>query len=144
MTEKARKTHSELCVAHNRLYATLAMVYSLGMSASCWFELDKPFPGPPQPLTVVLGVPAFAFLSVYLFLALKCIWERLWLGPAAANFLIVCVKMFDPDLVARGIGALRIVSLVLWLWTLLVSFVFVKSAFAPNKMRTPTGADPGP
>jgi len=138
------EAHRASCVMRYRLRAACAMVFSLSLSWASWREIGRPFPGPPDPLNVVVGQVVFAAALVYLFIAFKCAWERLWLGPVAAAIAIGVVEMFGPGLVSHVIDLLRVVSLVFWLWSLVVSAIFVVSAFGPGRARQAEEVAAGP
>lgn len=121
--------HRASCVMRYRLRAASAMIFSFVLSWVSLREMGRPFPGPSNPLNVVVGQVVLAMALVYLFIAFKCAWERLWLGPVVAAIVIDLVEMFGPRLVSQGIGPLRTASLALWLWSFLVSAIFVASAF---------------
>jgi len=138
------EAHSALCVMRYRLRAAYAMLFSAIISLVSWHQMGRPFPGPPDPLNVVVGQVVFMTVLVYLFVAFKCTWERLWLGPVAAALAIDLVEMFGPGLVSQDIGPLRIASLVLWLWSFLVSAIFVASAFGRSRARQGAEVTAGP
>ncbi len=126
----------------NRLRAVSALFFSIVMSVACWREIGRAFPGPSDGLIVNAGIPAFAAFAVYLFVAIKCVWERLWFGPVAAYLVISVGKAFEPHLVSPFIGAARIASLALWMWTAVIGTVFVWFSFAddgtkPNRKSRP-------
>lgn len=138
------EAHSPLCVMRYRLRAANAMLFSAILSLVSWHQMSRPFPGPPDPLNVVVGQVVFMTVLVYLFIAFKCVWERLWLGPVAAAIAIDVVEMFGPGLVSQVIGLLRVVSLALWLWSFLISAIFVASAFGPGRARQGADVPAGP
>jgi hypothetical protein len=78
---------------------------------------------------MIMGLPVLAGIAIYLFLTIRSLWERLWVGPVAAALLVSAVEAFEPRLVSPMIGVLRFVSLALWLSSLVVGAVLVASAF---------------
>lgn len=138
MTKSGNDTrHPQSCILYNRLYAVLAMLFSVGMSLSSWHDIGRPFSGVPQPFRMIFGLPVIAAVAVYLFFTIRCVWERLWLGPVAVDSLILVVKAFEPQLVLNIVGVLKIVSLALWIMSLAISMNFVRSAFRGGKSHHP-------
>lgn len=86
---------------------------------------------------VHLGVVGTSAVMFYLFLSIRCIYERLWLGIAAVASTLLVVRSFYPTIVAPSIGGLRTFDLFLWLAATIVGLAFVKSAFkrAPPPME---------
>ena len=121
--------HSRSCVRHNKRKAVLALLVSAAMVLYIWRELGKPFPGEPAPLFVRLGLVYAVSLITYFFVIIRCKQERLWLGLALTDGLIMLGELFFPSLVTPAIKGVRGLSLLLWLGAAVVSLSFVKSAF---------------
>jgi hypothetical protein len=134
--------HSQTCIMRHRLRAVSALLFSIAMSVACWRELGRAFPRPPDDLLVTAGIPAFMAVAVYFFVAIKCVWERLWFGPVAMYLVISASEAFEPRLVSPVIGSLRIASLALWAWATVIGVTFVWSAFAGNRAKASKGSPP--
>lgn len=129
--DSVHEAHWRTCVNHNKKKAVLALAFAAVMSLSSWKEIGRPFPPPEgaDPFMVHLGLVGTSAVMFYLFLSIRCIYERLWLGIAAVASTLLVVRSFYPTIVAPSISDLRTFDLFLWLAATIVSLAFVKSAF---------------
>ncbi len=132
--------HLGSCLARNRLRAVVATTCSLIMTFASWRGVGQPLPKHVQPLDQVIGLPVVTAFALYLFLKMDCVWERFWLGPAVGALLISSLEVFEPRLIFHLIGVLRVVSVGLWFWTLMLGIGFVVSAFKDGRNKV---ANPG-
>lgn len=137
-----------VCVRRNKKASALALAFSLGMLLSSVLEVAWPLaaaePGPDPFMERVAWVGA-AVLLFCAFLLIKCIYERLWSGVAAAATTIMTLRMFDPSLAGHLVGGLKVVVLSMWLAATIISLTFVRSAFrgrsSNSTLRTNTEHD---
>jgi hypothetical protein len=132
-----------VCIRHNRRAATLALIFSLGVLLGGTLEATRWFPSSlpgPDPFMVRLGIVDGAAALFGAFLSVRCVYERLWLGIAAAGSAIMVLRSFHPGLAGPGSVGLGLLVLLPWVAAAVVSLGFVRSAFE----TPPSGGAPQP
>ena len=128
------RTHASLCAARSGGSAAFFLGFSLLMFFTAYRDLNQPIPAVRESISILVGHVYCVGLSVYFFLILNCVRERLVLGIWGTEFLVSLMRGVAPATLAPYTHAVREFSLILWLGAALVSLSLLKSALQASPL----------